>query len=97
MTLRELLEKLDDLNDNSTIYAETNPNWSDNSHTVVCLQSENGEVIDAPKDLSYFLEVDIAKDVIEVWTKWNCRKPSTAEKCTAVIYYAENDAYIECP
>ncbi len=97
MILSELLEKLDNFDDNSTIYAERNPQWSANSRAVVCLQSENGEVIDEPQDLSYFLKVDIANEVIEVWTEWSGRRPSTAEIYTAVIYYAENDAYIETP
>jgi uncharacterized RDD family membrane protein YckC len=96
LTLSELLEKLDDFDDNSIIYAEKNPEWSANSRAFVYLPSDDGEVIDAPKDLSYFLEVDIAKEVIEFW-KENCgHKPSTEDKCRAVIYYAENDDYIEC-
>jgi uncharacterized RDD family membrane protein YckC len=96
MILSELLEKLDDFDDNSTIYVERNSEWSANSRAVVCLQSNNGEIIDAPKDWSYFLEVYIVKEVIEMW-KDRCGHPSTEDKCRAVIYYAENDAYIECP
>ncbi len=97
MILSELLEKLEDFDDDSTIYAERNPEWSASSRAVICSQSEDGEIVDAPKDLSYFLEVDIAKEVIEVWKEWCGRNPSTEDKCRAVIYYAENDAYIDCP
>lgn len=97
MILSKLLEKLDDLDDNSTIYAERNPEWSANSRAIICSQSEDGQVIDAPKDLSYFLEVDIAREVIEMWKERCGRYPSREDKCRAIIYYAENDAYIECP
>ncbi len=94
--LSVLLEKLDDFDDNSVIYAERNPEWSANSRAVICSQSEARELIDAPKDLSYFLEVYVAKEVVEFW-KENCgHYPSTEDKCRSVIYYAENDAYIEC-
>lgn len=96
-TLSELIEKLDDFDDNSTIYAERNPEWSADSRAAIYLQSENGEIIDAPKDLSCFLEVYIAKEVIEEWKERCSRKPSTEDICNAVIYYAENDTYIECP
>jgi uncharacterized RDD family membrane protein YckC len=96
-TLSELLEKLDDFDDNSIIYAERNPEWSADSRAAIYSQSENGEIIDASKDLSYFLEVYIAKEVIEMWEDRCRRNPSTEDKCYAVIYYAENDAYIECP
>lgn len=96
-TLSKLLEKLDDFDDNSTIYAEKNPKWSADSRAAIYLQTENGEITDAAKDLSYFLEVYIAKEVIELWKDRCRRNPSTEDKCHAVIYYAENDAYIECP
>ena len=96
MILSVLLEKLDDFDDNSIIYAERNPEWAANSRAVTCSQSECREVIDAPKDLSYFLEVNIAKEVVEVWKESCGLYPSTEDRCRAVIYYAENDAYIEC-
>lgn len=95
--LSELLEKLNDFDDSSIIYAERNPELSANSRAVICSRSENGQIINEPKDLSYFLEVYIAKEVIEMWKERCGRYPSTEDKYQAVIYYAENDAYIECP
>jgi hypothetical protein len=95
MTLANIIENLSDFDDNLTIYAERNPKWSAASPAVVSLENENGEVIDAPPNLSYLLEVDIANEVLEVWINWHKREPSTEEKCSAIIYYAENDAYIE--
>lgn len=96
-TLSKLLEKLDDFDDDSTIYAEKSPEWSADSRAAVYLKSDNGEIIGVAKDLSYFLETDIAKEVIEMWKQKCGRNPSTEDKCSAVIYYTENDIYIECP
>ena len=45
--------------------------------------------------MRYLLEVFLAKEVVEVWSKWrNGRNPTALDKCAAVIYYAENDAYL---
>ena len=43
---------------------------------------------------SYLLEVDIAKQVLDVWSSWRAgATPTRAEAVDAVIYYAVNDAY----
>lgn len=48
-----------------------------------------------PAGFEYLLEVDIASEVIEVWTSWRAgRSPTVDEACEAVIHYAENDAYL---
>jgi len=47
-----------------------------------------------PEVYEYFLEVDLVREVLEVWSAWrNGQIPTTNEACTAVIYYAEHDAY----
>jgi hypothetical protein len=49
----------------------------------------------APKALQYVLEVYLANEALEVWSKWrDGRKPSLVEACKAVIWYAEHDAYM---
>jgi glutamine---fructose-6-phosphate transaminase (isomerizing) len=46
--------------------------------------------------LSYVLEVDVAKEAIEVWRQdHDGAEPSAAERCAAVIHYAVNDAFLE--
>jgi hypothetical protein len=55
--------------------------------------------LDADSDmrngLRYWLEVELIKDVIEVWSDWRSGLvPSLNERLAAVTYYAENDAYI---
>ena len=45
--------------------------------------------------LKYFLEVEIAREAIDVWRNWRGgRVPSLDEKLEAVTYYAENDALL---
>ena len=56
------------------------------------------EVIDggAPSSpgYSYLLGVDIAKQVLDVWSSWRDGvTPTRAEAADAIIYYAANDAY----
>ena len=45
--------------------------------------------------LKYFLEVEIAREAIDVWRNWRGgRVPSLDEKLEGVTYYAENDAWL---
>jgi hypothetical protein len=42
----------------------------------------------------YLLEVELAQDVVEVWSLWRGgRQPTALEAVSAVIHYAEHDAY----
>ena len=41
------------------------------------------------------LTVENAVEVIDAWSKWRGgREPTRAERCAAVVYYAEHDAYM---
>ena len=46
------------------------------------------EIVDI--GLTYFLEINIAKEVLEVFEE---RVPTDEERYAVLIYYAENDAY----
>jgi len=95
MKLADLMEQLDSLDDALTIYAERNPDWSANSLAVALPEPEEGGVPDEAQGMSYLLEVFLAKDVVQAWSGWRGgRKPSVKDKCEAVIYYAERDAYL---
>jgi len=97
MLLAELVQRLDNLSDELTIYADANPQWRLESRAVVHLNSDGTTPpIDVDGvELEYFLEVALAKEVIDVWKNWhNGQTPSVNEMCEAVIYYATNDAYL---
>lgn len=95
MTLADLMGQLDSLDDDFTIYAEKNPEWSANSLAVACPEPEEGGVPAEARGMSYLLEVFLSKDVVEVWSGGRGgRKPTAVDKCEAVIHYAEYDAYL---
>lgn len=53
--------------------------------------------IHCPEGMRYFLEVDLVREAIEVWSKWrNGATPTLDEAVAAVIYYGEQDAYLPC-
>jgi hypothetical protein len=91
MTLEELLERLDELDDDHTIFVDKSAGLSSKAPVAV----SNTETGPPPAGFSYVLEVYLAKEVLEVWTQWRGgRKPSLEEKCRAVIWYAEKDSYV---
>jgi hypothetical protein len=66
------------------------------SEAVVAPQLEDDGVWWAERGLSYVLEVELAKEAIQVWRQWrDGAEPSAAQRCAAVIHYAVNDAYLE--
>ncbi len=95
MRLSDLLAQIDSLDDELVIYAEKNPNWSPNSHAAVLPEPEDGRITEQLQGMTYLLEVFLAKEVLEVWSNWrNGNNPNLNEKCEAIIYYAEHDAYL---
>jgi hypothetical protein len=90
MTLLEAVESLDSLDGKSTIYAEEP--WTPASHTIVADEPEgNGLPVTVRQvGLKYFLEVFIARDVLEDWVTDS--EPTLQDKCARLIQYAKNDA-----
>jgi len=94
-TLATLVEALDDLDDELAIYASRQDGWRPDSPAVAIAATKNGALRAEAAELSYFLEVPIAKEAIRVWSDWRGgAQPDTADRVEAVIYYAENDAYL---
>lgn len=59
------------------------------------MEPESGGVPNEAAGMEYLLEVFLAQEVAEVWRRWRPgREPTEDELCQAVIYYAENDAYL---
>ena len=45
--------------------------------------------------LRYLLEVAVAREAVDVWGAWRPGEtPSLEDKLAAIIYYAENDAWL---
>jgi hypothetical protein len=62
----------------------------------VAIAPEDGRSVPPEANgLKYFLEVEIAREAIDVWRNWRGgRVPSLDEKLEGVTYYAENDAWL---
>ena len=92
MTLLEAIRDLEALDDESTMYA-AEP-WTENSETIVAREPESGGLPgEAEKlHLAYFLEVFIARDLLEGWATNLGVEPTVREKCARLIQYAINDA-----
>jgi hypothetical protein len=94
-TLANVVSQLDQMDDGDTIYAAKDPHWRATSHAVVALDSYDGSEPPGTSGFSYFLEVYLAKEIIDVWRNWRGgREPTLAQMCEALIFYATHDAYL---
>jgi hypothetical protein len=81
------LDKVDD--DEATIFVNDGP-VEELTESLVLVEGE-----EPPPGFKYLLEVYLAKDVIEVWSEWRGgKRPTRAERSTAVAHYASHDAYL---
>ncbi len=95
MTLGEILGKVEEFDDELTIYAEGGPGAALSSPAAVAREPEDGSVPPGAEGMQYLLEVALAVEVLEVWRQWrDGRQPSIEEGHQAITYYAANDAYI---
>jgi hypothetical protein len=90
MNLGELLNSVREINDDKCIFARKP--WTPTSEAVSAALGENFQV---PADiaaagLDYFLEVHVAKEVLQALSN---RPTSKEEEVNLLIFYAENDAY----
>jgi hypothetical protein len=91
VTLLEIIEKLDEMNREETIYA-VEP-WSPDSAALVTAETQRGVPNRASeKGMAYFLEVFIARDFLEDWQAASQESHSSRERCRRLIEYAINDA-----
>ena len=85
VTLGDVVNGLDGLDDDHTIYAD-GPVAS--ARAVVAGEPEDGAWPPEATGLHYFLEVDIAKQAVRVWSEWREGiTPTLEDKLAAVIYY----------
>jgi hypothetical protein len=92
--LIRLIERLAELDDEDTIYAREP--WTKDSDAMVAPDDPKAhygippEAADA--GMQYFLEVHIAREIVEDWIAFLGVKPVSTEICQRVIEYAINDA-----
>lgn len=98
MMLRQVVQRLDSYNDELMIWArvQTKDDLTPDTEAVVAPARQDDSTWWEERGLSYVLEVDAAKEAIEVWRQdRDGAEPSAAERCAAVIHYAVNDAFLE--
>ena len=69
MTLAELLDNLDNLDNNLTIYAERNLFYSAASGVIVFPKYQDENLSDEVQGMNYLLEVPPAKEAMQVWSE----------------------------
>lgn len=98
MTLYEVAEQLDTFSDDQTIYAVGYyEGWGPDTFAMVRVSPEDGRIRQVFNgiEMCYVLEISLAKEVIEVYQEHHkTSAPSAGQKLQAIIYYAENDAYL---
>jgi hypothetical protein len=91
MTLREAVDQVGQLDDDKVIFARR-PWTLDTEAEIGTLDDENLGVPEAirSRGLEYFLDVPVAKEVLEVFGD---REPTVEQTRTLLLFYAEHDAY----
>jgi hypothetical protein len=91
MKLEEIINNLDNLDNSLTICASKTPIWTPSSEADVYPARQ----VPLGARLPYFLEVGVAKNVLRAWSyARGGQLPNLAQRCEAIIYFAENDAYL---
>jgi hypothetical protein len=68
--------------------------WAPESDALVLRDEASDGMASTAPGHAYLLEVDLAQEVVEVWSAWRDGATPTAQEATlAIIYYAEHDAY----
>ena len=98
LTLAQVVQQLDGYDDELMIWARARTDMADltpDTEVVVGPQLEDDGVWWAERGLSHVLEVELAKEAIEVWRQWrDGAEPSAAQRWAVVIHYAIHDAYL---
>ena len=92
MTLLKVIQELNTLDKESTIYATTP--WTEDSIAMVLPEPEAGGIPQKADELGlkYFIEVFIAHEFLTDWEGTLDKVPTAHEKCARLIQYAINDA-----
>jgi len=92
-TLGSLLEQLEHLNDEDTLYARQP--WNNASDASVAEEGGEAAKEALAAGLEYFLEVSLARDVLQTWSSWRGNQiPTPTQACDAIVHYATHDAYL---
>ncbi|WP_320669329.1 hypothetical protein [Patulibacter defluvii] len=93
MVLRELVEELDAVDIDATIYVRNRRAAGPSSEVLVVLEPDDGS--SPAEGFGYLLEVSLALEVVDVWRRWRAgAEPTPGDMCRALVFYADNDKYL---
>lgn len=93
-TLQDIVKDLDTIAADLVIYVTSPRDWT-GATVASLLFHPAGQYPMQIGILTYFLEVSIAREVVDVWKKWhNNPYPTLEEQINAIIHYANKDAYL---
>lgn len=93
-TLTDTVARLFELDDDYTIFIASGEPWHADARSRLFLLNDDTAPV-ASDGWTYFLEVYLAKEAINVFLKWTKdRDPSLSQCVAAVLHYAAHDAYI---
>lgn len=92
MKLNELVKKLNEFDEEKTIYAKRP--WHPDTLVIIATELEAGVVPEEAIKIGaeYFLEIFLANEFLEGCISYSKNLLSFQEKCLRLIEYAENDA-----
>ena len=95
MKLIDVVDNINQMDENSVIFIAENDLVNEDTNATIIPDSllpGNGR---APEGLKYLLEVNLVKELIDVWRNWRSGKePTRKEKYLAFVYFIEHDAYL---
>lgn len=93
-SLADIVGQVDGYDSDAVIFVEA-PWGGDARATVVAADDAEAGLMAEQQGMNYFLEVHLAREMLEVWSAWrDNRRPSLADAVAASIYYAQRDAFI---
>lgn len=93
VTIEELIQHIEELDVDSTIYAVRDVDWTPASPAIVALRLRTDLSRPMLKVWSTCFEVSLARQVVDWWRDLNDRRdPTPREAAEAVIHYAVHDS-----
>ena len=92
MNLHDVISKIDEFDEDQTIYLRRP--WAQDSPAMVAFEPDDGGLPAEAEEhgLGYFVEVAIARDIIEELEESHSTPPAVSEQCERLIQYAATEA-----
>jgi hypothetical protein len=91
-SLKSLIDSIPSLDPEATIFA-VEP-WTHDTLATLIIEPPDVQLVETESriGMKYFLEVTIAKELVQGWEKTLNGPPTSEERCDRVICYAVHDA-----